>query len=821
MVRTITGTSNNDALLGTNDADEILGLGGNDTIVALGGNDTVRGGDGDDGIIAGSGDDLVYGDAGVDILIGGTGNDSLYGGSDNDTITGEDGDDQLFGDDGNDTLIGDLTSGGFGNDILKGGKGDDRLFAGDGDDQLSGGEGKDQLNGDIGNDSLEGGNGDDIVFGGIGDDVVKGNNGADVVIGGGGNDSLAGGIGSDRLIGVDPFLPNLNYGQGEIDSLTGGQNDDVFVLGDVIDNANVVYYNDGNGKSQGTKDYALIKDFGLVNNSFNRGVDKIQLSGSSSDYFLGSSPIGLPSGTAIFFNDSVTKELIGILQGISLPKVSLSDANQFSFVKSPLAIGNLDKTPIVRSGTLTGASPSDVFVFNNTTASNINIALTNISAGDDIDVQLFRDDGDGIFEPTSGDIYIASGPRPSNQDDSINVAEQPKGTYFLEVGRFDLGSVGDASYSLSLSNTDPSNLLPIEFQVGSLSSSQTFIGNVGNSDTADVYAFSLDKFEGTNISLKPGGGNADIRLIADSNGNDIVDAGEVVDSSKKLGTQKDTIQVNDPGKYLLQVYQTDADAVKYNLEFDYFTKPGAVPTIGEKTDSINLGNLNATPVAKNNTLSEAEPSDIYVFNTKSTGNINLALTNISDGDDANLRLFRDDGDGSFEPTSDDVFISTAVRRTNVDDSINVSELVAGTYFAEVSRGDDSLGDVSYKLSLSTANPSNLLLNEIPLGNLSSSFVVNANISNNDASDIFAFSLDKSESAKISLKPVDGNVDIRLIADGNKNGIIDAKDVLVSSTFLGTKTDTVQVDTAGSYFLQAYQVNGDPTNYTLSFDYFTA
>ncbi|MEH2263303.1 calcium-binding protein [Nostoc sp.] len=819
---TVVGTSDNDSLLGTNNPDQISGLGGNDTIVLLGGNDTANGGNGDDLVVAGTGDDLVNGDAGNDLLIGGAGNDTIAGGADSDIIIGEEGDDSLLGDDGNDTIIGDfITDEGSGNDTLRGGLGDDKLFGGNGNDQLFGENGNDQLNGDIGNDILDGGSGNDIVFGGTGNDVVRGNVGNDVVIGGGNNDSLSGGSGNDRLIGVDPFLPNLNFGRGEIDTLTGNQNDDIFVLGQVLNNKNIVFYDNGNTKSLGSEDYALITDFGLVNNNLNRGVDKIQLSGSSRNYSLGSSPTGLPSGTAIFFNDSSTQELIAILQGISSSDVSLTNPDQFTFVKAPIALSNLGSTPIVRNATLTGTDSSDVLVFNTTSLGNINLALTNISASDDIDIQLFRDDGDGIFEPTSGDTYISAGPRPGNQDDSITVANQTAGTYFVEVSRFDLGSFGDASYRLSLSNTSVSNLLPIEFRVGNLSASQTFVGNVGNSDTADVYAFSLDKFEGTNINLTPQGGNADIRLIQDVNGNGVVDPGDVLRSSTNPSTQTDSIRVDAAGNYLLQVYQGGADSTKYNLAFDYFTTPGAVPTKGEKKDLISLGNLGKNPVVRDGNLTSTDPQDIFVFDTKSLGNINLALTNISAGDNANLRLFRDDGDKTFEPDTDDVFVSTAARRTNVDDSINVGDLVTGTYFAEVSRSaQDSLGDVSYRLSLSTANPSNLLLNEIPLGNLSSSLTVNANISNNDTSDIFAFSLDSFEATNIVLNPVDGNVDIRLIADHNGNHIVDKNDVILGSKNPGTQTDSIRVNTPGNYFLQAYQVNGDPANYTLSFDYST-
>ena len=46
-------------------------------------------------------------------------------------------------------------------------------------------------------------------------------------------------------------------GLGQIDTLTGGEGEDIFVLGD----NRGVFYDDRNSKNVGTSDYALINDF--------------------------------------------------------------------------------------------------------------------------------------------------------------------------------------------------------------------------------------------------------------------------------------------------------------------------------------------------------------------------------------------------------------------------------------------------------------------------------------------------------------------------------------------------------------------------------
>jgi hypothetical protein len=70
-----------------------------------------------------------------------------------------------------------------------------------------------------------------------------------------GNDVLTGGNNNDTIAGVQSAGTNL--GKGQIDTLTGSLGSDTFLLAD----ARGTFYNDGNARSQGTSDYAIIKDF--------------------------------------------------------------------------------------------------------------------------------------------------------------------------------------------------------------------------------------------------------------------------------------------------------------------------------------------------------------------------------------------------------------------------------------------------------------------------------------------------------------------------------------------------------------------------------
>ncbi|WP_354636243.1 Calx-beta domain-containing protein [Planktothricoides raciborskii] len=357
------GSNASDTILGLDSNDQIYGVGGNnflngnlgdDTVEGGNGNDTIHGGKDNDTLMGHSQNDILCGDLGDDFLNGNQGNDTLYGGDDKDTLHGGQGNDFLLGGTGNDSLCGDLgndfLNGNEGDDILNGGDGDDTLHGGKDNDNLLGGTGNDSLCGDLGNDLLNGNEGDDTLLGGDGDDslyggkdqdslsggagkdflwgdlgndTLSGEENNDTLQGGGGSDLLSGDAGNDILIGVNPDAPNS---EPEIDTLTGGEGADTFVLGD----ATTAYC-----IAAGGDDYALITDFDL-------NADMLQLHGRSTDYRIAelSKVIGHYSGlqgeqdivqtdAQIFRTTNGQDELIAVVQGVA--NLSL-DSGAFSFV---------------------------------------------------------------------------------------------------------------------------------------------------------------------------------------------------------------------------------------------------------------------------------------------------------------------------------------------------------------------------------------------------------------------------------------------------------------------------------------------------------
>ena len=135
--------------------------------------------------------------------------------------------------------------------------------------------------------------------------------GNDFIVGKQGNDILLGGLGEDTLNGTNPNSPHP--GRGEIDTLTGAKDADLFVLGDAAN----IYYSDSQAD-----DYALITDFDPS--------DTIQLKGTATDYLLREDiEVQGYSGTAIVTAD---EELIGFVsnsQNLSL------DSDRFSYSSLP------------------------------------------------------------------------------------------------------------------------------------------------------------------------------------------------------------------------------------------------------------------------------------------------------------------------------------------------------------------------------------------------------------------------------------------------------------------------------------------------------
>ena len=229
---------------------------------------------------------------------------------------------------------------------------------------------------------------------------------------------------------------------------------------------------------------------------------------------------------------------------------------------------------------------------------------------------------------------------------------------------------------------------------------------------------------------------------------------------------------------------------------------------------FDLGTLirDANPVGKREFVGNTDIKDTYSFRLENDNNINIALTNMTAN--ADVRLFRDFNANGIRDTNDSQ-ISASTRFGNQPDSINVSSALsnvdAGSYLIEV----DRVGTVNteYDLRVSTnaiSKPSNLVTAETEVGTLTSSRTFTAEtISNADTFDSYHFAVNSSRNFRFNLSGLSADMDIRLINDRNNDSVVDASEIIASSTLGSNQSESItQFLTPGStYYLQVYQYSG--------------
>ncbi len=457
----------------------------------------------------------------------------------------------------------------------------------------------------------------------------------------------------------------------------------------------------------------------------------------------------------------------------------------------------------VSNFSVTPGFPTDVFEFDVVGTHQLSIYLNDITVGDDADIYLYADsNNNGILD--GGDTLVDFSTNANNNDDVIDYTATT-GTYFAEVERYAPGSIGSVNYDLEIRTN---------YDVGDLTASPISKNNynVSISDPIDIFEFTANNNQQIALYLHEISANddADLYLYADSNDNGILDSDDLlVDSSTNAGNNNDVIDYTSTGgTYFAQVERYGAGSfgsVTYDLDLSV---------------NYDVGNLTASPISKNNyNVSVSDPIDVFEFNLTADSTIHLNLHGISIGDDADLMLYEDNGNGIFD--SGDLLVTSSTAAGNNDDIINYrgSE---GTYFAQVSRyAAGSIGDVSYDLDLSTTSggASNLLGAEFVVGDINSHTPDQFGfVGDTDTTDTYSFSLGLFEGVDIQLTGLTSDADIRLIEDFNSNGIVDAGEVIDESFFAGSSSENITLEFSGDYLLQVYQYSGD-TNYTLAFNHY--
>jgi hypothetical protein len=412
--------------------------------------------------------------------------------------------------------------------------------------------------------------------------------------------------------------------------------------------------------------------------------------------------------------------------------------------------------------------------------------------------------------------------RPGNRAERIS-ATLGSGIYYIQV-QF-LGRRGTTRYNLRTSATainptvppDGNGTLATATDLGVLTGTLTRSDMVGTEDTADFYKFTLNDIANLQLRLNNLTAAADLELIQDTNGNGLVDTGEVIGSARS-GTRRITEDLP-IGTYFLRV-TPGFTSTQYSLNVvPTFFGSNISPDPGNTLPTArDLGNLSGTTSFKEYVGPLLDPRDIYRFTLNDLSKLQITRTGTSRN--PKVQLIRDNNNNglidSGEVFADDNQFAILSDRATVD-------IPVGTYFILVEPGGilNPLPTV-YQMDLVVTpyggnglpDPGNSLPTARDLGNLSGTTSFKEYVGNIlDPNDIYRFSVGGLTNLQARLTTSsDDDLDLDLIQDINNNGLIDANEILRSG--INGLTRDVQ---AGTYFLRVKpRFSGNfSSNYELS------
>ncbi len=291
---------------------------------------------------------------------------------------------------------------------------------------------------------------------------------------------------------------------------------------------------------------------------------------------------------------------------------------------------------------------NDYYRFSLNSLSNFNLTLNGLSA--DADVQVLNSSGTIVGRSEN------DGTAAESLAGTLNA-----GTYYIRV--YPYGSA-NTNYNLSLSAVtgDPGNTLgTAEVQSSAIFSRSQ---QVSASDLHDFYRFSVGQSGIFTANLTGLTGDADIRLIRDSNNNGAINQGEVQAWQWERGTRGESIRdFLNPGTYFLQVNSYNNQTANYSVATNF--TPAASDNRRFSTQ-INFGQgLNGLSQAARNAITEAvrfwEP---VISHSTFNGSHTLTVDVIGGYEQAgwlaaaNYRQLARDANGRMMPVTGGITINT-------------------------------------------------------------------------------------------------------------------------------------------------------------------
>lgn len=506
--------------------------------------------------------------------------------------------------------------------------------------------------------------------------------------------------------------------------------------------------------------------------------------------------------------------------------------------------GNINPVNLVKTDVVGPSDREDYYQFYLNDLSDISIKVAGLSQK--ANLTLIKDNNGNNFPDDNQQILpvVADG----EAIEAIDLFGVSPGNYFIQVS----GREGDTNYNLKIyaetaellrQPSGAGNSPGTALNLGLLTESQVVRDAVYPGRSQNFYQFQTNRQSDVYITLE--GVNTDIRLqlVKDTNGNGLLDPGEVVETianSKEPvdidrngeidlseffawldGTNQEVLYPDAiiaqnllPGNYFVQVGQV-GEPTGYTLKIDGI--PAPVPAGGAGNQSPvawgNLGIINKkTKPVVTDFVGYGNPYDFYAFFLEKSSEVSLRLQGINNK--ADLVLIHDiNDDGKF---SGQEIIKFPFAEDGADYTLN-RLLGPGTYYVGVAK---EKGETAYTLSAEVISDNlppdgagNSLGQAADLGVLSGVQTRRDFVSAEDPDDFYRFQVNDFSQFTLFLDEQTANAQVYLIQDVNGNGLVDPDEVIVGSESQGADREYIsRTLTPGSYFIRVNYAMGPGSYY---------
>jgi uncharacterized protein (DUF2141 family) len=340
--------------------------------------------------------------------------------------------------------------------------------------------------------------------------------------------------------------------------------------------------------------------------------------------------------------------------------------------------------------------------------------------------------------------------------------------------------------------------------------------SVNGTDTTDVFKFSINSIRDVTASTPPGSGDVHVALIRDSNGNQLIDIGDLLIEPYGFGgSGASAHQRLEAGTYYIQITPNGSGTKAYALKL---TAPAANADAGNTlTAARNLGALSTAPLTIADWVGSADPDDFYKFSISSIRDVTASIPPQDSPGDTHIAIIRD-ANANGQIDSDDNLIGGYTFGGSGTSAHQ--RLEPGTYYVQVF--PNGAKDDVYHLTIVTNNANTDAGNTLATARLAGALgntAVNLPewVGSADPEDFFKFTISTTRDVTTSIPPggvADSHLEI--IRDVNGNGHVDNGDVLASTYSFGRNGISLTRNlTAGAYYVHIFPNGASDDPYTLT------